>query len=137
MTEFSFAIDLGDATERTPVSRRTKPAVDRSVSSVEFVDALHEQLTFGQTVTAMIRDRTARPALGLVALMLGFAAVELVYSSRANSLCLLASAGAQAEMSAIMSRLEKQYPEANTDSGVLISPIFRTTASSRTSSVLP
>ncbi len=67
----SLVIDLGDDLVKTPLSsHRRKQAtmpLDRSVSSVDFVDSLQDPpLTMVQSLGVMARDRSARPALLLV-----------------------------------------------------------------------
>jgi hypothetical protein len=109
-SSMSLVIDLGDDSEaKTPLSSHRRKTVDRSVSAVEFVDSLQDPpLTLRRALAVMAKDKTSRPALVLVGnffsffvfffffvflgLLLAFALLELVVSSWANSLCLVASA---------------------------------------------
>ena len=104
----SVAINL----DESPAHSRRATAIERSVSSVDFVDSLQVcvltfQLFSGSLLTVysqspglnlvesflvVLRDRSARPVVLLSSFLLAFALVELVYSKWANSLALVASA---------------------------------------------
>lgn len=91
---FGIVINLGDdSNAKTPLSGSRRKHVDRSVSSIDFVDSLQDPpLTLRRALVAVAKDKGSRPALMLVVLMLAFALAELVFSSWANSLCLVAAA---------------------------------------------
>ncbi len=68
-SSLGIVIDLGDESEavKTPLSAHRRKHVDRSVSSIDFVDSLQDPpLSLRSALILMAKDKASRPALVLV-----------------------------------------------------------------------